>query len=133
MRAPPSRLVAELRTALARRQDVELAILFGSRARGNAQPGSDLDLAVQGARIDLGALTAELSLATGLEVDVVLLADPGVPLLRRLVDEGIVVHEGSTGAAARWRSAALLALEIDGPWYARMRDAFLARVAERGV
>lgn len=126
-------LVESLRSALAGRSDVELALLFGSRARGTEHEESDVDLAVLGPHLDRAALAAELSAHLGIEVDVVPLVDPGVPLLQRLVDESMVVHEGIPGAAATWRSAALLALETDGPWYRRMRDAFLRRVAEHGV
>jgi hypothetical protein len=61
------------------------------------------------------------------------LVDPTIPLLEELIAHGKVVHESSPGAAARWRFHSLLQLETDRPWYARMRDAWLARVAERGV
>jgi predicted nucleotidyltransferase len=125
-------LIEALRAALAGRQDVRLALLFGSRARGEHRPDSDVDIAVI-ADVDPTALAAELSTALGLEVEIVPLVDPGVPLLERLIDEAHVVHEGQPGAAASWRTATLLALETDGPWYRRMRDAFLARVAQSGV
>lgn len=39
--------IAELRTALSNERNVSLAVLFGSLARGTANPGSDVDLAVQ--------------------------------------------------------------------------------------
>lgn len=79
------------------------ALLFGSRARGTEHERSDVDLAVLGPRLDRAALAAELSAQLGIEVDVVPLVDPGVPLLQRLVDESVVVHEGIPGAAATWR------------------------------
>lgn len=124
---------AQLRAALAGRSDVTLAILFGSEARGTASAGSDVDLAVAGTQLKLLALGAELSTALGREVDVVSLAEATIPLLDRLIHEGVVVHEGERGAAARWRSATLLMLELDRPWYARMRDAWLAKVAREGL
>ena len=133
MGSRPTHLVEQLRAALAGRSDIEIAMLFGSRARGDEHEGSDVDLAVRGRDLDTAALAGALSEILGLEVDVVSLADPGIPLLQRLIDEAIVVHEGVAGAGASWRTATLLALEIDGPWYRRMRDAFLARVADRGV
>jgi uncharacterized protein len=43
-------LAARIREALAPVQDVRLAYLFGSRARGNARPDSDVDIAVAYAR-----------------------------------------------------------------------------------
>jgi predicted nucleotidyltransferase len=122
-----------LAAALADREDVRLALLFGSQARGRAGAGSDVDVAVLAPGVDGLELASELSHAIGREVDVIALEDPSVPLLAQLVRDSIVVHEGVPGAAASWRARALLALEIDGPWYARMRDAWLARVAERGL
>jgi hypothetical protein len=68
-----------------------------------------------------------------LEVDVVDLEHAGVPLLARIVREGVLVHELRPGAAATWRGQALADLETDAPWFARMRDAWLARVAARGL
>ncbi len=79
------------------------------------------------------ALTADLSRATRLEVDVLDLEDAGVPILARIVREGIVVHEARPGAAARWRTQALVDLGTDAPWFARMREAWLSRVAVRGI
>ena len=63
----------------------------------------------------------------------VTLDDLGIPLLGRVVEEGVGVHEARPGALAAWRARALVDLETDGPWFARMRDAWLARVASRGV
>jgi predicted nucleotidyltransferase len=129
----PADIAALLCRALHGREDVRVALLFGSHARGTAGAASDVDVAVDAPSVDPLDLAAELSLSVGAEVDVVPLDDPGVPLLEALVRDGIVVHEGSPGAGARWRSHALTTLETDGPWYARMRDAWIRRVAERGL
>jgi predicted nucleotidyltransferase len=115
------------------RSDVHLAIVFGSQARGTATAASDVDIAVRAPGVDLLGLAAELSRVTGIEVDVVPLEDLGVPLLARIVEEGVSVHEARPGAFAIWRSRALADLETDRPWFARMGDAWLARVASRGV
>jgi predicted nucleotidyltransferase len=123
----------KIRRALQGRTDVRLAIVFGSRARGTARPDSDVDVAVRAPGIDLLQLGAELSRATELEVDVVALDDLGIPLLARVVQEGVEVHEASRGGLAAWRAHALTSLETDWPWFARMRDAWLARVAARGA
>ena len=40
--------VEQIRTVLARFLEVEIAILFGSRAKGAHKPGSDIDLALIG-------------------------------------------------------------------------------------
>ncbi len=128
---------SELRARLARafvgRSEVRLALLFGSEARGTAGPASDVDVAVDAPGVDRLALAAELGAALDREVDVVPLEDAGFPLLEQLVRDGVTVHEGRPGAAARWRAHALASLETDRPWFERMRDAWLRRVAERGV
>jgi len=129
----PDPAVQVLREFLQGRMDVRLALVFGSRARGTATPTSDVDVAVCAPGVDLLDLAAGLSRATGLEVDVLALEDAGVPLLARIVREGVLVHEARPGTAARWRAQALADLETDAPWFARMREAWLARVAVRGV
>lgn len=127
-----SKLVDQIRRALAGRTDVRVAVLFGSEARGTAGPGSDVDIAVDAPGVDILDLMALLAEALEREVDVVDLDDATIPLLERLVCEGIVVHERYPGAGALWRSRTLATLETDRPWYARMRDAWLARVSEKG-
>lgn len=130
---PINEVVDRLRQALAGRKDVRVALLFGSEARETARAGSDVDVAVDAPSADLLALAAALSEALSREVDVVSLDDPTIPLLEQLVRDGIVVHEAYPGAGALWRSHALTSLETDRPWFARMRDAWLARVRERGL
>jgi len=125
--------VQAIREVLRGRTDVRLAVVFGSRARGTATLASDVDVGVHAPGIDLLALASDLSRGTGLEVDVVALDDVGVPLLARIVQEGVGVHEARPGALATWRARALADLETDRPWFARMRDAWLAHVASRGV
>lgn len=127
----------DLRDALARalreRDDLRLVLLFGSRARGRETASSDLDLAVWAPGVDLPGLAAHLSARLGVDVDVVCLEDPDVPLLEEIVEHGVVVHEGVPGSHGAWRARALSLLELDRPWYARMRDAWLRRVAEEGI
>jgi len=124
---------AELAEALAQLGGVRLAVLFGSRARGAGREGSDLDLAVAAPGLDLCALAATLTARLGIEVDVVRLEDATIPLLEALIRDGVVVFEGERGAAASWRSRALVELETDLPWYRRMREAWLEHVARGGL
>jgi predicted nucleotidyltransferase len=126
-----STIVERLAAALRGRADVELALLFGSAARGSAGPDSDVDVAVLGPAVDLLGLAAVLGEAIGREVDVTSLDDAcmTIPLLGELVRDAVVIYEGRPGAHARWRSHALMLLETDGPWYRRMRDAFLSDLA----
>ncbi|HVR95716.1 MAG TPA: nucleotidyltransferase domain-containing protein [Thermoanaerobaculia bacterium] len=123
-------LVESLREALRGRKDVHLALLFGSRARGEAHPGSDVDVAVLGRDLDLLEFAADLSRATKTEADVVSLEDPGYPLLNAILRDGLLLHEEKPGAAAAWRGRAWLQAETDRPWFERMRDSFLKRLAE---
>jgi predicted nucleotidyltransferase len=120
-----------LKGALSGRADVALALLFGSRARGSYHPDSDVDVAVYGA-VDRLALAADLSRACGHDVQVVDLASVGYPLLVELIDDGVLVHEGARGSYARWCTHALLQLDLDRTWYSRMRDGYVAKLAERG-
>lgn len=126
-------VIEALRTVLEQRDEVRLALLFGSQARGVAQEGSDVDLALLAPGADLLTLGAELVRAVGLEIDLVSLEDPGVPLLDEIVRDGIVVYQAVPGVAAEWRAFALSILELDRPWFARMRDAWLRHVAEQGL
>lgn len=131
--SPRDAIASRLSAVLRERSEVQLALLFGSQARGSARAASDVDLAVLAHGADLMALAADLARDLGVEVDVVSLEDPAIPLVEELVRDGIVVHEGQPGAGASWRSFALATLETDRPWYARMRDAWLRRVARQGL
>ncbi|HSG38042.1 MAG TPA: nucleotidyltransferase domain-containing protein, partial [Thermoanaerobaculia bacterium] len=70
-------VIEALRDSLRGREDIRLALLFGSRARGRARKESDADVAVLGRDLDLLSLAADLSGAARVEVDVVSLEDPG--------------------------------------------------------
>jgi predicted nucleotidyltransferase len=127
----PARVTRALRTS-GRADGIELALLFGSRARGAARPGSDLDLAVlphHGHEVDQLGLMGALSVELGVEAHVTDLRQAGFPLLQALLRDAVPVFEGSPHAYARWRTAAMLRVETDRPGWERMRDAFLARLA----
>jgi predicted nucleotidyltransferase len=128
-----SSLVEALQSALRGRADVMVALLFGSLARGAGRPDSDIDIAIVAPGIDWLSLRAELTDKLGREVDIAPLDTAGIPLLENVLRDGIVVHEAYPGAAAIFRSRALATLETDRPWFARMRDAWLQRVAEKGI
>lgn len=129
----PETLRNAIRDAAAATPRLELALVFGSAARGEARPSSDLDIAVLGEDVDPFELAGRLSLATEREVDVVDLARAPIPLLDAILRDGVAVFERTHGAEARFRSHALSTLETDRPWYERMQNAWLARVAERGI
>jgi len=77
-----------LRSILEARDDVRLAYLFGSAARGQERAASDVDLAVLFERLpdarDLDLLATSLEAAAGRPVDLVVL-DTAPPLLTRQV------------------------------------------------
>jgi uncharacterized protein len=129
--APPG-LIAALQSALAGRKDVELAMLFGSFARGRARPDSDVDVAVLGRGLDVLSLAVELGDAVKRDVEVVDLAGAGYPLTQALLRDAIVVHQGRPGSAAAWRTRAILDVETDRPCFERMRNAYLKHLAEGG-
>jgi len=124
-------VVDALRGALAGRKEIALALLFGSFARDRARADSDADVAVLGRDLDLLALIADLSDAVKRQVDVVDLAQAGYPLTKALLRDAIVLHQGVPGAAAAWRTRAILEVETDRPWFERMRDAYLKHLAAR--
>jgi uncharacterized protein YutE (UPF0331/DUF86 family)/predicted nucleotidyltransferase len=108
-------LVAKLREVLRDRQDVHLALLFGSQARGKARPDSDVDVAVLGEDLNVFDLYRDLSLAVHKEVDVVDLSRAGFALLNAIARDHIVIHQGRPGAAGRWLSRTITQLETDRP------------------
>lgn len=123
-------LVSALSEALDGRTDVRLAMLFGSRARGRERNDSDVDLAVEAHGVDLLKLAADLSLCVGMEVDVADLREAGYPLLKAVLRDGVVVHQGQRGALGNWRSQAISRVELDRAWFERMRDGFLSKLVE---
>ena len=52
----PDKTLATIRQILAESPAVEKAILYGSRAKGNYRPGSDIDLTLVGDQLDLRIL-----------------------------------------------------------------------------
>lgn len=78
---------------LDRHPEIDLAIVFGSLARGRQRPDSDLDLAVRGpAALDAAAkltLIGELAEATGRPVDLIDLWLAGEPLLGQVLRHGL--------------------------------------------
>lgn len=55
--------IAQINTIFAKYPQVESVILYGSRAKGNYKPGSDIDLTLTGDEVDLSLIhTIELDL-----------------------------------------------------------------------
>jgi predicted nucleotidyltransferase len=123
-----------LAPVLAGHSEVDLALLFGSHARGTAGPASDIDIGVVGRAVDTLGLAIELTDATGVQADVVDLShEPPFALLLSVLQDGVKLHEGRPGAYGRFLSHTLMVLETDLPAYRAMQRAFVRRVAERGL
>ena len=80
---------------ISRANDTEMVAVFGSLARGEATPGSDVDLPVRFSRgkslLALVRLERELSAALGRKVD--LLTEASIsPLIRRRILGELKVH-----------------------------------------
>jgi uncharacterized protein len=123
-------LVNELSEVLRTHPELELALLFGSVARGQASVGSDIDLAVRGRGLDVLTLASELSERCATEVDVLSLDDElSLALQSELLRDAVCVHEARAGNYAAWRARTLWNIETDGPAIERAQRAWLARLA----
>jgi uncharacterized protein len=89
-------LVAHLSEAVRRQPEVLLAAVFGSVARGEARPGSDVDLAILLAATSLARrheIEADLGRAAGCEVDLIDLADAPPQLRFEIARDGQLLYE----------------------------------------
>lgn len=97
-----------LADALAGLAPVKLAVVFGSVARGDAHEGSDLDVAILPAGDlslqDQGTIVRALELASGREVDLVLLDRVDDGLAWRIARDGICLASNPASAFAEWRA-----------------------------
>jgi predicted nucleotidyltransferase len=129
--APMSPLLDRLREALADLPTVRLAAVFGSVARGEERPGSDMDVGVR-LEPDSSALRQEveaaLGRAAGREVDVVYL-DEAPPLLRfEIGADGIVLVERQPHAWSDFRMRAMIDWWDWAPTAKRIEDAAIRRL-----
>jgi predicted nucleotidyltransferase len=51
-----SEVIEKIRNVLSKHKEISAAILYGSRAKGNFKPGSDIDLTLKGDKLDLAKL-----------------------------------------------------------------------------
>ncbi len=79
---------------LAKKNQVEKVILFGSRARGDYKTRSDIDLAFQGGNSSCFILDVDEETSTLLEFDVIDLEKPiQKELLESINREGVLLYE----------------------------------------
>jgi predicted nucleotidyltransferase len=107
----PMERIERLRDRAATLPQIQLAVLFGSTARGQENPQSDVDLGLllepysPEARFQA---EAELRRAAGTTVDVILL-DAAPPLLAfEIARDGVLLFERSPGLWARFQARAMV-------------------------
>jgi predicted nucleotidyltransferase len=98
---------ARIREVLLAGPPLQLAILFGSRARGAARPDSDIDIAILPADPalslrDESLLVTNLERATGAPIDLVRLDRAGPALCWRVARDGVVLLSAPAHAAPRF-------------------------------
>lgn len=116
------------------------AYLYGSHARGQAGPGSDIDVAVllesgrEAAPMEPLRLGNELEDKTGLKnIDVRLLNDAPLSTRGRILSEGQLVYSGDDAARVDFE-VATRSLYFDFlPHLNYIRQAFIKRTAEKGL
>jgi len=123
----PDDLAARLRDALSA-PDVRLAVLHGSRARGDNAANADWDIAVlTDGPADIPALTADLTRVLGTDaVDVVDLGQASALLRYRAARDGIPLLERSAGEFERFQLEAVLFWCDAGPVIRAAQDDVLA-------
>lgn len=110
--------------------------LFGSEARGDAAPGSDVDLGIllaatpartiEGRALDLAD---ELTVELGREADVVVLNDAPVDLVARVLRDGKLLLDRDRSARIRFEVRVRNEYFDLLPYLRRYRSAVLARAA----
>jgi predicted nucleotidyltransferase len=136
MAADPQ-LLERLRTGLAAGPPLRLAVLFGSAARGQAGPASDLDVAIVPADADLPlgvelGLQADLTLQLGREVDLVRL-DRAPTLVRwQVARDGVLILARERSDYTCFLAAAASEWFDFEPAFNRASAHFRRRLAEDG-
>ena len=119
--------------ALADVPHVAFALVFGSRARGTAHAGSDVDVALDFGRgrrpgvYELGAIVTRLEEASGQSVDVVVLEDAPPGLAYRVFRDGVEVLVRDRSALVERKARAILEYLDYRPIEEALSKAVLAR------
>ena len=89
--------IRKVASEIAKRHGVERMYLFGSYARGDAMPGSNLNFRIDKGTIRglfaLGGLYADLEDAFGLKIDLVTTDSLDEEFLRQIASEELLIYE----------------------------------------
>jgi predicted nucleotidyltransferase len=112
--------------------DAQLAVVFGSAARGTPTRRSDLDVGVLGVpAARLPALAVRLSRAAGREVDLAAL-ETAPPLLRiEIARDGVLLMERVAGLWSDFRARAMVDWWDWAPFARRFGAAAMARLGSK--
>ncbi len=96
----PEKVLKNMISILSKERNVEQALLFGSRARGEARDNSDIDIALIGTEIPIG-LNTKLRDAAGLyTLDIIRLDKlENESLFDQIMSDGIVIYSKEETAA----------------------------------
>ena len=93
---------------------IAYALVFGSHARANVHPGSDVDVAIglsPGVRFstqDIGQLVSRLESAAGTPVDLVILEEAPPAIAYRVFRDGVEIMVRDRGALVSRKARAIL-------------------------
>ena len=116
---------------LSREPEIVAGYVYGSYARGDSGPQSDLDLAVllpPGRRlVDKLALVAALSRQVHCEVDVVNLREAGLDLIREVLRDGHKLFDRDTEHTLAWEAERMTDYSEFNPRRAELLDMYLRK------
>jgi len=126
-----------LREVLRADPRVAFALVFGSVARGEATPHSDLDVAIGLTRTanfdanDVGALVAALERAAQCDVDLVIVNEAPSPITYRIFRDGRLIFEADRKTRVELQTLAILEY-LDFKWVEDMCTRGVIEAAARG-
>ena len=128
----PNAIAQQIALTLAPYEEIQLAFVFGSAARGVMRPDSDVDVAIlAGGQLSTEArleLMAALSLALGREIDLVDLHDAWGLILKQVLTTGTLALKRSGTAYA----ALIKRMLLDQADMEPLRQKIIEKSLERG-